>query len=190
MLVRFTGRASAGLLLAVPRLLGTGSAGAVGRGWSTPRAAATRPLSLTTALAKKASHLPPRPAINEDEIEEVFIKGGGNGGQKINKTNSKVQLRHVPTGLIVESQATRSREQNRRIARRKMAEELQFRENPDESYRGKKIDLLKRRKANQVKKANRRKRERENEREGGSGEAGGDEAGGAEAAGGENNGRP
>lgn len=70
----------------------------------------------------KPSKMPPRPSISEADIEEKFIKGGsGKGGQKINKTNSKVQLTHIPTGLVVTSQATRSRDQNRKIARQILA---------------------------------------------------------------------
>ncbi|ODQ44396.1 hypothetical protein PICMEDRAFT_74638 [Pichia membranifaciens NRRL Y-2026] len=70
----------------------------------------------------KPSKMPPRPSIFETDIEEKFIKGGsGKGGQKINKTNSKVQLTHIPTGLVVTSQATRSRDQNRKIARQILA---------------------------------------------------------------------
>lgn len=58
----------------------------------------------------------------ETEIEEKFLHGGrGPGGQKINKCNSKVQLLHVPTGIVVDCQATRSRDQNRKIAREKLA---------------------------------------------------------------------
>lgn len=30
-----------------------------------------------------------------------MIKGGGPGGQAINKTNNCVQLRHIPTGIII-----------------------------------------------------------------------------------------
>lgn len=51
----------------------------------------------------------------------MFLKGGGKGGQKINKTNSKVQLKHIPTGLVVSSQFSRSREQNRARAREILA---------------------------------------------------------------------
>ena len=66
--------------------------------------------------------MPSRPSISELDIMEKFIKGGsGKGGQKINKTNSKVQLTHIPTGLVVTSQATRSRDQNRKIAREILA---------------------------------------------------------------------
>lgn len=78
--------------------------------------------------------MPPRPKIVEEEIEEKFIKGGsGKGGQKINKTNSKVQLFHIPTGLVVTSQATRSREQNRKIAREILALKLQDLAQPETS---------------------------------------------------------
>jgi protein subunit release factor B len=39
--------------------------------------------------------------INELELDEKFIKGGGPGGQKINKTSSCVQLKHIPTGITI-----------------------------------------------------------------------------------------
>ena len=39
--------------------------------------------------------------LNEDEIEEKFIRGSGPGGQKINKTSSCVELKHIKTGIIV-----------------------------------------------------------------------------------------
>ncbi|KAI0407452.1 RF-1 domain-containing protein [Xylaria palmicola] len=72
-----------------------------------------------------SNKLPPRPKPPpEEEIEEAFLKGSGPGGQKINKTNSAVQLRHRPTGLVVKCQATRSRSQNRTIARRLLADRL------------------------------------------------------------------
>lgn len=65
----------------------------------------------------KKHEFPPRYKVPETEIEEKFIKGGGKGGQKINKTNSKVQLKHIPTGIVVNSQFSRSREDNRKRAR-------------------------------------------------------------------------
>lgn len=74
----------------------------------------------------KANKMPSRPTIPESDIAEKFIKGGtGKGGQKINKTNSKVQLTHLPTGIVVTSQATRSREQNRKIAREILATKIE-----------------------------------------------------------------
>ncbi|KAI1498513.1 RF-1 domain-containing protein [Biscogniauxia marginata] len=79
----------------------------------------------TSPLLGSSKNLPPRPKPPpEDEIEESFLKGSGPGGQKINKTNSAVQLKHLPTGLVVKSQATRSRSQNRTIARQLLADKL------------------------------------------------------------------
>lgn len=39
--------------------------------------------------------------LNEDDMEEKFIKGSGPGGQKVNKSNNCVQLIHKPTGIII-----------------------------------------------------------------------------------------
>ena len=44
---------------------------------------------------------PPRNVILESEISESFLKGTGPGGQKINKTSSAVQLKHLPSGIVV-----------------------------------------------------------------------------------------
>ncbi|GMG56161.1 unnamed protein product [Ambrosiozyma monospora] len=78
--------------------------------------------------------MPPRPKIQESDIKEKFIKGGtGKGGQKINKTNSKVQLTHIPTGIVVTSQATRSRAQNRNIAREILALKIEEMEKGSQS---------------------------------------------------------
>lgn len=86
----------------------------------------TRLLTTTRTNQIKANKLPPRPKINEDEITEVFLKGGqGPGGQKINKCNSKVQLKHLPSGIVVTCQATRSQEQNRKKAREILAMKVQ-----------------------------------------------------------------
>ncbi|KAF2223248.1 peptide chain release factor class I/class II, partial [Elsinoe ampelina] len=66
--------------------------------------------------------LPPLPPLLDSEISETFIKGTGPGGQVINKTSSCVQIKHLPTGLMVKNQSTRSRAQNRGIARRILRE--------------------------------------------------------------------
>ena len=60
----------------------------------------------------------------EADIDENFVRGGGRGGQKINKTSSCVRLLHRPTGTQVRCQDTRSREANRWLARRQLAERL------------------------------------------------------------------
>lgn len=39
--------------------------------------------------------------LQSDDVREEFIKGSGRGGQKINKTSSRVRLTHLPTGIQV-----------------------------------------------------------------------------------------
>lgn len=64
------------------------------------------------------------PILNENDLEETFVRGSGAGGQKINKTANKVVLVHTPTNLRVECQETRSLQQNRKIARKRLAMKL------------------------------------------------------------------
>lgn len=98
--------------------------------------------------------------IKEEEIEEKFIKGGGPGGQKINKCNSKVQLIHGPTGLVVNSQYLRDQKQNRKRAREILASKLEQLMDP-ENCRLKFIeDRKKQQRQNKLKKAAQRQRKR------------------------------
>lgn len=62
--------------------------------------------------------------LAEADLRESFILGTGPGGQKTNKTSSTVRLVHEPTGCQVRCGATRSRETNRWLARRQLAETL------------------------------------------------------------------
>ncbi|CAK7892238.1 hypothetical protein CAAN1_19S02058 [[Candida] anglica] len=118
------------------------------------------------ALPKKHK-LPPRPKwlIVESEIDEKFLKGGrGPGGQKINKTNSKVQLTHIPTGLVVTCQYSRSQEGNRKRAREILAHKLEDLQNPEGS-RNKVIEERKGMvKKNKAKKSNRKYKEIDEQR--------------------------
>jgi len=54
--------------------------------------------------------------IHERELEWSTCRASGSGGQHLQKTDSAVQLRHVPTGLIVKTQIARSQHQNREVA--------------------------------------------------------------------------
>ncbi|PHH69084.1 hypothetical protein CDD80_7019 [Ophiocordyceps camponoti-rufipedis] len=116
-------------------------------------------LSLPRLLVplRKASSLPPRPKPPpESEIEESYLKGSGPGGQKINKTSSAVQLIHIPTGIVVKSQATRSRSQNRNVARRLLAEKIDALRNGDQS-RTALVGLRDKKRADSAAKKSRRK---------------------------------
>lgn len=63
--------------------------------------------------------------ISEDDIRETFIRSSGPGGQKVNKTSSGVYLVHLPTGLSVKCQQSRSQAVNRFLARRLLADRIE-----------------------------------------------------------------
>lgn len=94
-------------------------------------AAASTPFLTPCARAFTSTHkvwskaLPPRPILHDADIIENFLKGSGPGGQKINKTSSAVQLKHIPTGIVVKYQDTRSRTVNRKMARKILQERIE-----------------------------------------------------------------
>ena len=55
--------------------------------------------------------------VNEGDLVERFIRGSGPGGQKINKTSSCVQIKHLVSGIEVKCQKSRSLMANRITAR-------------------------------------------------------------------------
>lgn len=86
-------------------------------------------------------------------VEEQFVKGGGKGGQKINKTANAVLLRYAPLGLVVRCQRERRRSLNRFIALRELADEIELRISPGTSERLKEMARLRKRKADKCRRA-------------------------------------
>ena len=64
-------------------------------------------------------------ALSRQCVEDRY-RASGPGGQKRNKTESAVRLRHLESGLIVTASESRSQHENRRRALRRMREALVF----------------------------------------------------------------
>ena len=80
-------------------------------------------------------------------IEETFTRGGGKGGQKVNKTSNAVQLRYAPLGLLVRCHRERKRSVNRFLALRELVDRIEVAASPGTSGRLKEIARLRKRKA-------------------------------------------
>lgn len=85
--------------------------------------------------------------ILESDIDEQFVTGSGKGGQKINNTHSMVQLKHIPTGIVIQCQKERSRETNRFLARRILCEKIEQIQLGKKSASELKIEKIKKQKA-------------------------------------------
>jgi len=110
----------------------------------------------TTSRAVPAKNLPPRRIIPDSEFTEKFLHGSGPGGQKINKTSSAVQLKHLPTGIVVKYQDTRSRSLNRKNARRILQDRLEELEMGEDSRTSVKAREKSKKKASSTKKKRRK----------------------------------
>jgi protein subunit release factor B len=73
--------------------------------------------------------------LNPSLIEEQFVRGGGPGGQKINKTSNCVLLRYEPLGIVVRCQEDRQRSVNRFLALRELVDQVEIRISPLTSRR-------------------------------------------------------
>ncbi len=66
-------------------------------------------------------------AIDDKDLEVTFFRASGPGGQKKNKTESAVRIKHLPTGIIVTATESRSQLDNRERAMERLRERLRAR---------------------------------------------------------------
>lgn len=84
--------------------------------------------------------------IHDQDLIEKFIVGSGKGGQKLHKTASVVYLKHLPSGIEIKCQESRSREDNRYFARLRLCEKLHAMLRDEKTKAQQKIEKLKRQK--------------------------------------------
>ncbi|RMZ83746.1 hypothetical protein DV738_g937, partial [Chaetothyriales sp. CBS 135597] len=76
------------------------------------------------------------PKLPDSSIRYVALKGSGPGGQAINKTNSAIQMTHIPTGIVARKRAKKkSAEKKKRRKYRRLAEEKGTDEDETETTR-------------------------------------------------------
>lgn len=97
--------------------------------------------------------------LDDKDLEEIFVRGSGPGGQAINKLSICVVLKHLPTGTKVKCQETRSRELNREQARRLLSRKLEYQIKGKDSAEVQDQIRIRQRKLNKKKKMIRRRAE-------------------------------
>lgn len=107
------------------------------------------PVDLPPDYLKKAEDL----HILPEDIEEQFIRGGGKGGQKINKTASCVLLQHIPTGIEVRCQKHREQSKNRLSAYKLLIRKVETMKKGKESDEAKRVYKLRKQKKRRSKRA-------------------------------------
>jgi protein subunit release factor B len=73
------------------------------------------------ALAERMRSL----GIRDSDLEEIFARSSGPGGQNVNKVATAVTLRHRPSGISVTVQDSRSQAINRKLARERLLDAIE-----------------------------------------------------------------
>lgn len=94
--------------------------------------------------------------VREEDLEEKFVRASGPGGQKVNKTSSAVYLKHLPSGIEVKAQESRSQAMNRFYARRILVERLERIKLGKESAEEQRIEKIRRQKRKRSKRSKQR----------------------------------
>ena len=68
-----------------------------------------------------------RLGILETDLRESFARSSGPGGQHVNKVSTAVTLKHLPSGVAVTAQDSRSQARNRELALERLLDTLERR---------------------------------------------------------------
>jgi len=77
--------------------------------------------------------------IDKSEVERSYTRSRGSGGQNVNKVETCVILKYLPTGIMIRSEGTRHRQKNEVEAWIRLKEKLQKINDKENSLKEKNI---------------------------------------------------